>query len=249
LRWWLKRIALAEIYRSLTCLYVGENNYDYYRAAGVPKSRLFYCPHSIDVERFAEPNEELERKAQAWRDELQIRKSARVLLYAGKFEKKKQPVELMKVVLDMAQNDLILIMIGNGELEYAVAAIASEHPAKFRVLPFQNQSRMPLVYRLGDVFTLPSAYGETWGLAVNEALACGRKVLVSDKVGCVPDVIISDEVGRVFNRLGVLDFGSKLRELLRQSTDRQLILKEARRFDLPATENALCTALHSVVDR
>ena len=249
LRWWLKRIALAQVYRGVTCLYVGKNNYDYYRAVGVQESRLFYCPHSIDVERFAEPNEDLERKAQAWRDELQIPKSARVLLFAGKFERKKQPIELMKAVLDLAMDGLVLVMVGNGELEHAVAAIASEHPAKFRVLPFQNQSKMPLVYRLSDVFTLPSAYGETWGLAVNEALACGRKVLVSDKVGCGPDIIIGDEVGRVFKHLGVPDFGSKLRELLRQSTDRQLILREARRFDLPATENALCAALHWVVNR
>jgi glycosyltransferase involved in cell wall biosynthesis len=34
-----------------------------------------------------------------------------------------------------------------------------------------------------------SGYGETWGLAVNEALACGRPVLVSDRVGCAADVV------------------------------------------------------------
>src|SRR5207244_8667044 len=77
-------------------------------------------------------------------------------------------------------------------------AIAAANPSRFRVIPFQNQSRMPVVYRLGDLFVLPSAYGETWGLAVNEALACGRPVLVSDRVGCAADVV-DPSCGRIFH--------------------------------------------------
>ncbi len=43
-------------------------------------------------------------------------------------------------------------------------------------LDFQNQQKMPLVYRLCDIFVLPSmGPGETWGLAVNEAMACKRR--------------------------------------------------------------------------
>jgi glycosyltransferase involved in cell wall biosynthesis len=49
---------------------------------------------------------------------------------------------------------------------------------------------MPVVYRLGDVFVLPSAGpGETWGLSVNEAMACSRPVIVSSKCGCAADLV------------------------------------------------------------
>jgi hypothetical protein len=65
-------------------------------------------------------------------------------------------------------------------------------------LPFQNQSRMPIVYRLGDALVLPSGYGETWGLAVNEAQACGRPSLVSDCVGCARDIVREGENGMIF---------------------------------------------------
>jgi len=57
---------------------------------------------------------------------------------------------------------------------------------------------MPLVYRLGDALVLPSGYGETWGLAVNEAQACGRPALVSDCVGCARDIIREGENGMIF---------------------------------------------------
>jgi glycosyltransferase involved in cell wall biosynthesis len=49
---------------------------------------------------------------------------------------------------------------------------------------------MPIVYRLADVFVLPSkGPGETWGLAVNEAMASGRPVIVSNKCGSASELI------------------------------------------------------------
>jgi glycosyltransferase involved in cell wall biosynthesis len=65
-------------------------------------------------------------------------------------------------------------------------------------LEFQNQSVMPVIYRLGDALVLPSGYGETWGLAVNEAQACGRPSLVSNCVGCARDIVREGENGSVF---------------------------------------------------
>jgi len=49
---------------------------------------------------------------------------------------------------------------------------------------------MPIVYRLADVFVLPSVGpGEAWGLAINEALASGIPVIASEKCGGSVDLI------------------------------------------------------------
>jgi glycosyltransferase involved in cell wall biosynthesis len=47
---------------------------------------------------------------------------------------------------------------------------------------------MPSFYDLADAFVLP-AEREPWGLAVNESMACGTAVVVSDRVGCAPDLV------------------------------------------------------------
>jgi glycosyltransferase involved in cell wall biosynthesis len=66
-------------------------------------------------------------------------------------------------------------------------------------MPFQNQSAMPAVYRMGDVFALPSrGPGETWGLALNEAMASRRPVIAGSKVGGARDLITSQSNGWVF---------------------------------------------------
>lgn len=242
-RWWFKHALLTHVFSWPTgFLVVGKANQAYYEAFGVPPGRLYPCPHSIDVGRFAEPAEVLDQEATRWRTQLGIDRYRCVLLFAGKFERKKQPMELMRTVKALSDPGLILVMVGNGELDREVRAFAASNPEQFRVIPFQNQTRMPVVYRLADLFVLPSAFGETWGLSVNEALACGRPALVSDRVGCAADVI-DTSCGAVFSS----GDQSALLRALGSLTKEQNKLVEMRRkakerawlFDIERTEAAL----------
>lgn len=249
-RWWAKRAMLNLIFSwPAGFLAVGAANREYYQAFGVAVDRLYISPHSIDVKRFAEPAEHYERQAAAWRRDLGISDSQRVLLFAGKFERKKRPVELMGAVQALADPALVLVMVGGGELEPEVKALAAAEPGRFRVLPFQNQSKMPIVYRLGDLFVLPSAYGETWGLAANESLACGRPVLVSDKVGCAQDVV-NASCGAVFSWTGQSSLTQAIRDMTRDRSRlldmRAAAAKRAWSFDIAETESTLIAAISRV---
>ena len=246
-RWWLKRAVLRHVFRwPSVFLTVGAANRSYFETFGVDSDRLFPCPHSIDVRRFAEPHDEFERRAAEWRNQLGIGPGRKVLLFAGKFERKKRPVELMRVVQTMQDSSVVLVIVGCGELESEVKAIAENDPERFRVLPFQNQSRMPLVYRLGDLFVLPSLYGETWGLAVNEAMACGRPVVVSDRVGCAEDVV-DESCGRVFKADDPNALALALIELMADSVRLQKMktaaAERAWAFDIGVTESSVVEAV------
>lgn len=201
-KWWAKKILLTHLFRRPAAFpYVGEANRNYYRAFGVPEHKLFYVPHTIEVERFSEPDTKLEAKAQAWRREIGIPDHHTVFLYAAKLESRKRPMELLEAFLRADIPETTLLFAGSGALESKLKAEAQKIVDIARhviFLPFQNQSVMPLVYRLGDILVLPSGYGETWGLAVNEAQACGRPALVSDCVGCAPDIIRCGDNGLIF---------------------------------------------------
>jgi glycosyltransferase involved in cell wall biosynthesis len=248
--WWLKRFVLRQVLSWPTAfLTVGKVNRAYYEAFGIGSDRVYLCPHSIDVARFADPAMVLEQQAAQWRLELGIDTDRCVLLFAGKFEPKKRPIELMRAVQTSPNRRLMLVMVGGGELAEEAKSIANSDPDRFRLLPFQNQSRMPVVYRLGDLFVLPSAFGETWGLAVNEALACGRPVLVSDRVGCAPD-IVNEAVGKVFSWS---DASSLTRAITTVTGDRYKLLqmgraaaRSASSFDVARTEVCFMDALNAV---
>jgi glycosyltransferase involved in cell wall biosynthesis len=250
LRWQVKRRLLQKVYSWPSAfLVVGKANRAYYEAFDVDAARLYPCPHSIDVGRFADLTERLDVDAAAWRQQLDIPADRCALVFAGKFERKKCPVELMRAVLGLGNPLVVLIMVGGGELENDVRSLAGAHPERFHVLPFQNQSRMPIVYRLGQLFILPSASGETWGLAVNEALACGRPVLVSDRVGGAADVV-DKASGKVFSWSGPCSLQHALEEMTR---DRNRLLDmgraAARRawlFDVARTEAELVDCIGKV---
>jgi glycosyltransferase involved in cell wall biosynthesis len=187
----------------------------------------------------------LEQQARDWRARLEIRSEQKVLLFAGKFEAKKRPVDLMEAELRIPAENVVLVLVGAGELHAEIDRIAAAHPQRFRVLPFQNQSRMPIVYRLGDLVVLFSGYGETWGLAVNEALACGRPVLVSDRVGCAADVV-DRGCGRViaWNDFAALE--RAVTELMNGDVllgMRRAAAERAWRFDVAVTEAQLVQAV------
>jgi glycosyltransferase involved in cell wall biosynthesis len=180
-------------------LYVGSNNYRYFKKMGVKPNRLFYAPHAIDNNRFSGSGDKYEERALDLRKEMGIDPHDVVFLYAGKLEEKKDVRILLETFKQYALYDRAqLVIVGNGGMEKELKTVYKQLPG-IHFMDFQNQSMMPIIYRLADVYVLPSkGPGDTWGLAVNEAMASGRAVLVSDKCGCAIDLVEEGKNGFMF---------------------------------------------------
>ena len=93
-----------------------------------------------------------------------------------------------------------LILLGEGEqktiLQEQVNALKMND--KVRFLPGCNWQDVPRFLALANALVLPSQ-SEPWGLVVNEAMACGLPVLVSDRCGCVDDLVRDGQNGYRFN--------------------------------------------------
>ncbi|MBC5773488.1 glycosyltransferase family 4 protein [Pontibacter sp. KCTC 32443] len=193
----MRRAFLTLVYKHIdVALYVGENNKQYFQKHGVPNRKLLYAPHAIDNDRFSSSEHDI--KAAELRRELKIDANRKVFLFTGKFECKKNPKLLINAFKKLNHPETFLLMIGNGALEDELKQLAQES-SNIKFLPFQNQSMMPIVYRLGDVLVLPSqGPGETWGLCLNEAMASGLAVVASNKVGGAKDLIDECNNGYIF---------------------------------------------------
>jgi len=176
-------------------LAVGQANLDYFRAHGVADSRITFVPHCVDNDRFR--SQGTPEAGQERRRELGIADDQNVILFAGKFEDKKRPLDLVTSFRSMSSERDVLLMAGAGVHESRLKELAASAP-NIRFLPFQNQTSMPSLFAAADVFVLPS-FGrhETWGLAVNEAMNCRCAVIVSDHVGCARDLVVDGENGRI----------------------------------------------------
>lgn len=199
LKEWLRRKVISTVFRRFAAfLYVGQANREYFKLHGVDSSALFFAPHAVDNTRFIAGAGSARETALAWKKELGIPERHRVVLFAGKFESKKRPQDLLRAFVQAGLEDVTLLLVGSGPLERELQQEAGTHPA-IRFAPFQNQSLMPRTYAAADLFVLPSfGSGETWGLAVNEAMCLSLPVIASSHVGCVADLVRHGHNGLVF---------------------------------------------------
>ena len=202
----------------------GQASDKYFQKAGIPKSKIIRTPHSVDNQRFELFTEKEYSRLSELKNEHLISKTDFVFLFAGKFIEKKNPLLLIKAfeLLAQSNHNVKLLLVGNGNLEIEmrrlVASLSHSISKRIIFLPFQDQHQMKVIYRLANVLVLPSkGPGETWGLSVNESLASGTPVLVSDQCGCAFDLVKPNVNGLIFESHQLDDLLSKMTLLIDQS--------------------------------
>lgn len=183
LRWLLQR--------TTACLFIGSRNRTFLREMGTPNARLFHTPYSIDNARFAAEIKRLRPQRNKMCRQYGLDPEKPTFLFCGKLIPKKRPIQLLEAYLSAGLQDKAqLLYVGEGELrlelEQRIQAIGLKN---VHMKGFLNQTQIPLAYVLGELLCLISEPTETWGLVVNEALACGRPVIIANSVGCAPDLV------------------------------------------------------------
>ena len=228
----LKKIILGWLFRRVSAfLYIGEENKKFYEYYGAPKEKLFFVPYAVDNDRFMAAAKELRIRNQELRKRLNIEREAVAILFVGKFIEKKRPLDLLKAFQLLTTNYkplIYLVFVGDGALRPELENYAKERNLKNIIFTgFKNQTELPQYYATADIFVLPSGKGETWGLAVNEAMCFSLSVIISDVVGCGKDLVKSGENGYIFPSGDIEKLAECLKELASDSKKRKLFGKKS----------------------
>lgn len=197
-------------------LIVGERAKEYLLRYGADPRRMFFSPHCVDNERFERDSRMSQDQKLALRKRLGIQKEENVIIFVGKFIQKKRPLDLVKALSILRQKGIPVcgLFVGSGPLEREIVKLANKTVTKISLVGFVNQSDLPRHYGISDLLVLPSDGAETWGLVVNEAMACGVPAVISDQVGCGPDLIDIGKTGTVFPVGNVSLLAGGIREML-----------------------------------
>jgi glycosyltransferase involved in cell wall biosynthesis len=173
----------------------GSRSLEYCVKLGVPKEKITIRCQATDHERILR---EFKQAAAAQSDA-----RARAFVYVGRVSQEKN----LEVVFRAFHKVLVahpsgghvwrLRIVGDGPLKSRL-----EHLAETLALPVDfvggvEWYEVPHHLAQSDVLILPST-SEPWGLVVNEAMICGRAVIVSDACGCAPDLVEEGINGYVF---------------------------------------------------
>jgi 1,2-diacylglycerol 3-alpha-glucosyltransferase len=127
-------------------------------------------------------------------------------LFVGRMIKEKNLMGLLKAYasyidsLELDPWDLVLCGDGPEEMELRNYAqgLNEKYPKHVMFCGVVKQPELIDYYSAASCLVLPSM-SESWGLVVNEALACGLPVIASERCGCAMDLVSNDVNGWQFN--------------------------------------------------
>jgi glycosyltransferase involved in cell wall biosynthesis len=230
-------------------LYVGQRSREYFEYYNYPSSRLFFSPHCVDTRWFR-----LHGSAEAGanlRIQEGIGEREAVVLFAGKLLPFKRPLDVVEAASRLLNGgrSVTVMVAGSGPLEQQMRHGAAQVGVRLVLLGFRNQTEMPACYAASDVLVLPSTGRETWGLVVNEALACGCPIIVSDAVGCGPDLAADGVAGRTFPLGNHAKLAEQIAAVLDEPPSASAIQKRSQAYSIDVACDGVIKAIEFVIAR
>jgi glycosyltransferase involved in cell wall biosynthesis len=188
----LRRVVLPRIIRPAAgYLATGTLGREHALAYGARAETIHVFPNTIDVDDFAARVEAARVRRDENRAELRIARDAVAVLTVGRLIPFKA-VDVLVNAVERAGDPLHLVVVGDGPERRALDARATR--ATFA--GFLERDRLVEAYAAADVFALLSRR-ETWGVAVNEAMAASLPLVLSDRVGAAADLLVPGENGEL----------------------------------------------------
>jgi len=207
----------------------GKSSSAYAAILGVPAQKIFVAPNAVDNELFAKEADLAGQMDSTLRRKLQL--PDRFFLFVGRLVPEKGVFDLVEAygkLSSQVRSEVGLVFAGDGrsrsKLEQQVIATG---PGTIMFAGFVHREELARYYGLAEALVLPT-HSDPWGLVVNEAMACGLPVIVTDAAGCAADLVTDNWNGRVVPAGNSQRLSSAMQELISDHELRRLMAHRSR---------------------
>ncbi len=214
-------------------LVAGTRHQDYVTSLGMPPDRVFLGYDVVDNDHFSAGADRARQDAVEVRRRLGL--PERYFLASARFIPKKNLSRLLAAYAryrdDAGDQAWHLVLLGDGPLRAELEAeITRLGIAGHVLLPgFLQYRELPAYYGLAGAFVHASTV-EQWGLVVNEAMAAGLPVLLSERCGCAPDLLQPGVNGYTFDPCDTHALAQRMAQLAAAEGDRDAMAAASRRI-------------------
>ncbi|MDK2781480.1 MAG: hypothetical protein PWR13_508 [Archaeoglobi archaeon] len=183
-------------------------------------SPISVIPNGVNTEKFfpAKDKEELKEKFGIKGD---------VVLYVGRMSYRKGAHVLLNAFSSI--QDATLVMVGTGEMLPFLRAQAKMLGIEKRVIftGYVDEERLSEIYRMADIFVLPSITSEAFGVVLLEAMASGVPVIASD-TGGIREILAESGAGLLVTPENELELRKAIKKLLKSPNLRERYAERGR---------------------
>ena len=229
--WWKEMIKRRVVGVYSAALVGGQRHVEYLVELGMPRDRIFTGYDVVDNAYFRRRAEEVRSQKSDVRKQYGL--SENYFLASARFIEKKNLPTLIRAYAAYRQKSEAsgnppwdVVLLGDGPLREALNSQLSTLNLHAHVhLPgFKPYDELPVYYALAKAFVHASTT-EQWGLVVNEAVASGLPVIVSERCGCVPELVRGN--GFTFDPIDERELPSRLLQIASLLDDERRSLGDA----------------------
>jgi glycosyltransferase involved in cell wall biosynthesis len=239
-RHWLKEAVKRRLLKLCGAGLVGGRAHaEYLQLLGFSPSNIFTGYDAVDNHHFSANTAELRHHAPELRSQHQLPEN--FFLASARFVPKKNLSRLIQAYSDYrkaashaiessGQGELWdLVLLGDGPLRGSLEAEVTALGLSGHVMMpgFKQYDELPIFYALARVFVHASTT-EQWGLVVNEAMASGLPVIVSNRCGCVHELVEEGVNGYRFDPMKVEQLAQLMFCCTQPSTDLSAMAQAAQ---------------------
>jgi len=233
--WWRELVKRYRVGLFDAALVGGRTHAEYLVELGMPSERIAFGHNVVDNAHFTNGADYARKHADALRQNLVL--PERYILASGRFVARKnfsrllQAYRLYREQAGKAARPLVLC--GDGPLRNDLRAMADTLGISQSVYwpGFVQYDALPYYYGLANCFIIPSTI-EPWGLVVNEAMAAGLPVLVSNRCGCAPDLVQEGVNGFTFDPTNVIQLADLMTQQVAGFDNKLIRMGQASRENI-----------------
>jgi glycosyltransferase involved in cell wall biosynthesis len=193
--WWKEAIKRRMVDLFSAALVGGKRHVEYLVELGMPRERVVVGYDVVDNDHFRQNAGEIRRQRSEVRQKYALPEN--YFLASARFIEKKNLPTLVQAYAEYRRRSEIaakmpwdLVLLGDGPLRETLNSQLSTLNLNEHVqLPgFKPYDELPVYYALANTFVHASTT-EQWGLVVNEAIASGLPLIVSNRCGCAPELV------------------------------------------------------------
>jgi glycosyltransferase involved in cell wall biosynthesis len=220
----------------------GKSAMEYVRQMDRLSRRIFVAPNAVDSNLFSRGRQEARVREERLRGELGL--PQRYFLFVGRLVEAKGVLDLLEAYGRLSAElraEVGLVFAGDGPKRAEFESVArSIFPGTIHFAGFVHRDDLPGYYSLAECFVFPT-HSDTWGMVVNEAMACGLPVICSQAAGCAADLVRGN--GRMVAARDVQQLAAAMREVATDPELRKRMSRESEELIQQYSPEACATGL------
>lgn len=188
-KWFLKKYVLTRLFKSCDAvMYSCTGNKEYLKYYGVPEEKLFPIPCAVDNDFFRKERKKYIGSEYKIRSVLNIDQDDFVVLFCGRFTKRKRPLDLLRAINKVKCKNITALFLGDGIERETLEKFSRINDIKAVFVGFQNQGKISKYYSIADAAIIISDYDPS-PKSLNEAMNFELPIIITNVIGTAYDLV------------------------------------------------------------